>query len=131
MLEDHWYYIETVINDVLTCKVWTKKEIRLSVSEAYLKWDQKVIVRKNAHKYCKKNFASYEEIIHVVCKSVHIRTLLKDKNCKPHCSLINIMTLLNKKHMWITYSDLINICEKGDVKADTEAYYDDWELKYP
>ena len=26
---------------------------------------------------------------------------------------------------------MINICGKGDAEADIEAYYDDWELKYP
>ena len=98
MLGGHQYYIEMVVNDVSTCKVQTKEEIRLSVSEAYLKWDQKVIVGENACKYCRKDLASYEGIIHVACKPVHTRTLLKDKNCKPHCSLTNIMALLNGEH---------------------------------
>ena len=84
-----------MVNGGPTCEVQTKDKIGLSASNAYLKWDKKVIVRENAHKYRRKDFDSYEGIIHVVCKSVHTRTLLKDKNCKPHCSITDILTRLN------------------------------------
>ena len=112
MLENHQYYIETVINSASICKVQTKNKISLSVSNTYLKWDKKVIVRENICKYCRKNFDNYKEIIHIACKSVHIRTLLKDKNCKSHCSLTDIIARLNEAHMWITYSDLITYVRK-------------------
>ncbi|KAL9132045.1 MAG: hypothetical protein Q9217_000173 [Psora testacea] len=131
ILGGHRYYVETVVNGLATCEVRTADEIGVSASNAYLKWDEKVIVGENARKYRKKDFESYGGIVHVACKPVHTRTLPKDKDRKPRRPLTDVFALVKGAKTWITYSDLTNMCGKGDAEADTEGYYDERGLTYP
>jgi len=89
------------------------------------------MVGEGNRKYRKKDFNSYEGVVHVACKPPLTRTIVKNKDCKPRRPLTDILAVIDGKNTWITYSDLTAICGKDDALVDIEEYYDDRELEYP
>ena len=130
--EDNQFYVETEVNGLPYCNIQTANELEGQASKAYLEnFDKKVMVEEGNQKYHKKNFNSYEGVVHVACKPPLIRMIVKNKDCKPRHPLIDILAVIDGKNTWITYSDLTAICEKDDALVNIEEYYDDRELKYP
>ncbi len=129
--EDNQFYVEMKVNSLLYCNIWTANELEGQVSKAYLEnFDEKVMVEEGNWKYRKKNFNSYEGVVHVVCKPPLIRMIVKNKDCKSCHPLTDILAVIDSKNTWITYSDLTAICEKNDALVNIEEYYDNRELKY-
>lgn len=126
------FYVETEVNGLPYCDIRTADELGGQASKAYLEnFDEKVMVGEGNRKYRKKDFDSYEGVVHVACKPPLTRTIVKNKDRKPRRPLTDILAVIDGKNTWITYSDLTAICGKDDALVDIEEYYDDRELEYP
>jgi len=56
------------------------------------------MVEEGNQKYRKKNFDSYEGVVHVACKPPLIKMIVKNKNRKPCCPLTDILAVIDGKN---------------------------------
>jgi hypothetical protein len=88
------------------------------------------MVEEDARKYRKKNAEKFEEVLHVACKPAKIQTISKDLNRQLRRSLTDVYVIFDKKAVWMTYSDLVNMLGKFEATKNLEIYYNDRLKQY-